>query len=242
MDILLKAEVLSKVYGGRTVVDGVSLELVAGRVLAMIGPNGTGKTTTVRMLLSLTRPSSGAVTIMGEKYEALRNPGRMVGALLENAGLHPGRTGLQHARIVAARLGAQESDVRELLDRVGIADAAGRRIRSYSLGMRQRLGLACALLGGPRVLLLDEPVNGLDPAGIQWVRQYVRRFAEEGGAVLVTSHLLGELEQVADDVVLINEGRVRLSKTMASVLERGSLERTYMSLTNGQPNDEGGAL
>lgn len=233
MEILLKAEELAKVYGRRKVVDGVSFELASGRVLAMIGPNGAGKTTTVRMILSLTRPSSGVVTVMGDKYERLREPGRAVGALLENAGLHPGRTGFQHARIVARRLGGRDSDVRSLLDHVGLATAADRRIRSYSLGMRQRLGLACALLGRPRVLLLDEPVNGLDPAGIQWVRQYVRRFAEEGGAVLVTSHLLGELEQVADDVVLINDGRVRLAKTMASVLEQGSLEQAYMSVTNG---------
>ncbi len=232
METLLSADSLSKVYGHRTVVDNVDLDLAAGRVLAMIGPNGAGKTTIVRMLLSLTRPMSGHVTIMGHRYQELDNPGKVVGALLENAGLHPGRTGRQHAVIVAARVGASESRVRELLHQVGLDGALNRRIRTYSLGMRQKLGLACALLGDPRVLILDEPVNGLDPAGIQWVRRYVRHFAEEGGAVLITSHLLGELERVADDVVLINEGRVRLSETMATVLEHGSLEQTYMSVTN----------
>lgn len=233
MEILLRAQALTKAYGHRHVVGGVSFDLTAGRVMAMIGPNGAGKTTTVRMLLSLTRPTSGSVSVMGRPYEQLPQPGRSLGALLENPGLHPGRTGFQHARIVARRVGADDADVRSLLDEVDLSDAADRRIRSYSLGMRQRLGLASALLGRPRVLILDEPVNGLDPSGIHWVRTYVRRFAAAGGAVLVTSHLLGELEHVADDVILIDGGKVRLQSTMADVLEQGSLERAYMSVTSG---------
>ena len=238
METLLKAESLSKTYGERQVVDDISLELMAGRVLAMIGPNGAGKSTTVRMLLSLTRPTAGEVTVLGQRYTELDRPGQAVGALLENPGFHPSRTGFQHAQIIGARVGANDSHIRGVLDHVGLSDAISRHIHTYSLGMRQRLGLACALLGRPRVLLLDEPVNGLDPAGIQWVRRYVRQFAEDGGAVLVTSHLLGELEHVADDVVLINHGRVQLAETMETVLERGPLEQAYMEATVGYHEEE----
>ena len=238
METLLKAENLSKTYGDRQVVDDVSLKLVAGRVLAMIGPNGAGKSTTVRMLLSLSRPTGGDVTVLGRRYTELHQPGRVVGALLENPGFHPSRTGLQHAQIIGARVDARGSDIRAVLEHVGLSEAISRRIHTYSLGMRQRLGLACALLGRPRVLLLDEPVNGLDPGGIQWVRRYVRQFAEDGGAVLVTSHLLGELEHVADDVVLINHGRVQLAETMETVLERGSLEQAYMDATSADYEEE----
>lgn len=233
METLLRAHSLTKSYGERTVVRDISLELVAGSVTALIGPNGAGKSTIVRMLVSMARPTSGHVEVLGKPYDDLGYPGRSVGAIFDNLGLNPGRTARQHLRILAAAIGARRERITEVAETVGIAEAVDRRIRSFSLGMRQRLALAGVLLGEPRVLLLDEPVNGLDPAGIQWVRNFLLSFAKSGGAVLLTSHLLGELEHVADDVVLIDRGHIRLHQSMETVLRDGSLEQAYMAITQG---------
>src|SRR5690606_1330766 len=199
---------LTKRYGGRTVVDRVSFTCEPGTVTGFLGPNGAGKSTTLRMLCGLTRPHAGRAAIGGVAYTDLPNPGREVGVLLDASAQHRGRTGRESLRLSAAVLGVARTRVDELLALVGLTDAAGRRVGGYSLGMRQRLGIAHALLGDPRVLVLDEPANGLDPEGIYWLRTLLRQFADRDGTVLLSSHLLREVEAVADRLVVINKGRI----------------------------------
>ncbi|HLV59668.1 MAG TPA: ABC transporter ATP-binding protein [Natronosporangium sp.] len=199
---------LTKRYGGRTVVDRVSFTCQPGTVTGFLGPNGAGKSTTLRMLCGLTRPHAGRATIDGVAYPDLANPGREVGVLLDASAQHRGRTGRETLRLSAAILGVARTRVDELLALVGLTDAADRRVGGYSLGMRQRLGIAHALLGDPRVLVLDEPANGLDPEGIYWLRTLLRQFADRGGTVLLSSHLLREVEAVADRLVVVNKGRI----------------------------------
>ncbi|HEX7289587.1 MAG TPA: ATP-binding cassette domain-containing protein [Conexibacter sp.] len=198
---------LTKRFGDTVAVEDLSFSVAAGRVVGFLGPNGAGKTTTLRALLGLVRPTSGSATIEGRPYVTLPDPTATVGAMLDGGMLHPGRSGRNHLRTLAAAAGIRRARVDELLELVGLAAAAGRRTKGYSLGMRQRLGLATALLGDPRVLVLDEPANGLDPQGIRWLRDFLRSLAAEGRAVLVSSHVLAEVAQTADEVVVIHKGR-----------------------------------
>ena len=199
---------LTKRYGSVTAVHDLSFSVREGAVTGFLGPNGAGKTTTLRMILALARPSAGHATVLGRPYTQLEEPARTVGANLEIAGAHPGRKGRDHLRALAAMAGLPSSRVDEVLAIVELTGAAGRRAGKYSLGMRQRLGLAATLLGDPQVLVLDEPANGLDPQGIRWLRDFLRGMAAEGRTVLVSSHVLAEVAQTVDDVVVIHRGRL----------------------------------
>ena len=199
---------LTKRFGGFTAVDDLSFTVEPGRITGFLGPNGAGKTTTLRMLLGLIRQSEGTATIDGQVYHDLEEPLTVVGSALEATNFHPGRTGRDHLRVLAATHGIPDSRVDELLELTGIPAAARKRAGGYSMGMRQRLGLAAALLGDPRLLVLDEPANGLDPEGIRWLRGFLRHLASEGRTVLISSHLLQEVEQTVDDVVIITNGQL----------------------------------
>jgi ABC-2 type transport system ATP-binding protein len=209
---------LTKSYGGRTVVDDVSFTLEPGTVTGFLGPNGAGKTTTMRMITGLVPASAGSALVDGKPYAALANPGAVMGTLLDAGAVHPGRTGRMHLRLLASALGAPDSRVDEVLEMVDLTPAAGRRIRGYSLGMRQRLGIAGALLADPRVLMFDEPANGLDPEGIRWMRGLLRGHAARGGTVLLSSHLLGEVEHTVDRLLVIGGGRIVADGPVASLL------------------------
>ncbi|HET7399976.1 MAG TPA: ATP-binding cassette domain-containing protein [Intrasporangium sp.] len=198
---------ITKRFGSFTAVDHLDFTVRPGRVTGFLGPNGSGKTTTLRMLLGLITPTDGTATIDGHRYADIPNPLTVVGSALEATNFHPGRTGRDHLRVQAAVAGVPDRRVDELLELVGIPAAARKRAGGYSMGMRQRLGLAAALLGNPRVLILDEPSNGLDPEGIRWLRLFLRHLADEGRTLLVSSHLLSEVEQTVDDVVIIANGR-----------------------------------
>jgi len=201
---------VTKRYGPITAVDDLSFQARAGAITGFLGPNGAGKSTTLRMLLGLATPTAGSATILGRRYHELDDPAGTVGVVLDANTFHPWRSARSHLRIVAAAAGVPAKRVGAVLDEVGLAHAAERRVGGFSLGMRQRLGLAGALLGRPRVLLLDEPANGLDPDGIRWLRGFLRSYADSGNTVLVSSHLLSEIQQTVDDVVIIARGRLRL--------------------------------
>ncbi|MBJ7332918.1 MAG: ATP-binding cassette domain-containing protein [Solirubrobacteraceae bacterium] len=213
---------ISKRFGATTAVQDLSFTVDPGRVVGFLGPNGAGKTTTLRMLLGLARPTSGNATINGMPYEKLDDPVRTVGAVLDGGMLHPGRTGRNHLRALARASSIGDDRVEEMLALVGLSDAADRRAGGYSLGMRQRLGLATALLGDPKILVLDEPANGLDPQGIRWLRDFLRGLAGQGCAVLVSSHGLAEISQTADDVVVIDKGRSIIQAPIAELMASGS--------------------
>ena len=207
-DGVVSVQHLSKSFGTVRAVDDLSFEVGPGRVTGFLGPNGAGKTTTLRMLLGLVVPTSGTATIGGLLYHDLTRPGRTVGAALEASSFHPGRSARDHLRVLAPQVGVPAKRCDEVLDLVGLSGAANRRAGGFSLGMRQRLGLAATLLGDPKVLLLDEPANGLDPEGIAWLRSLLRYLASEGRTVLVSSHVLSEVQQTVDDVVIIAGGRL----------------------------------
>jgi ABC-2 type transport system ATP-binding protein len=209
---------LTKRFGSVEAVRDLSFRVEAGHVTAFLGPNGAGKSTTLRALLGLVKATSGSATFGGKPYEQLDAPSRRVGAVLEDASFHPGRSGRNHLRVLAAAGQHPDARVDEVLTVVGLADAADRLVKGYSLGMRQRLALAAALLGDPEVLVLDEPANGLDPPGIRWLRDLMRHQASEGRAVLVSSHVLAEVAQSADEVVVIARGRLRAQGPIAEVL------------------------
>jgi ABC-2 type transport system ATP-binding protein len=211
-------EGLTKRYGAVTAVEDLSFAVRTGAVTGFLGPNGAGKTTTLRMVLGLARPTAGRATILGQAFDQLPDPARSVGANLEICGMHPGRSGRNHLRALAAFAGLPASRVDEVLGLVEMREAADRRAGGYSTGMRQRLGLAATLLGDPQVLVLDEPANGLDPQGIRWLRDFLRGAAAEGRTVLVSSHVLSEVEQTVDDVVVIHRGRLVQSGPIASLL------------------------
>jgi len=231
----LEVRELTKEFGPVTAVREVSFTAPAGLVTGLLGPNGSGKTTTLRVALGLVRPTAGAALIGGVPYQSLARPRRAVGAMLEATGFHPGRRARDHLRVLAAAAGVPDRRVDEVLGQVGLAEAAGRqarRVRGFSLGMRQRLGLAAALLGDPRVLLLDEPANGLDPAGIAWLRGLLRELAGQGRTVVVASHVLGEVAQTADHVVIISAGRLRFAGPLRELGGTGSaLESAFLKLT-----------
>jgi ABC-2 type transport system ATP-binding protein len=211
---------LTKRFGEVTAVGNLSFEVQAGVVTGFLGPNGAGKTTTLRMLLGLVMPTEGTTTIDGRPYGELDEPVRRVGAVLDSGGFYPGRRARDHLRVlcVAARLPATRVD--EVLQQVGLIEVGRRRVNGFSLGMRQRLSLAAALLGDPEVLVLDEPTNGLDPEGVHWLRQFLRSYADRGRTVLVSSHLLAEVAQTVDDVVIINGGRLVTQSSLADLAER----------------------
>ena len=211
---------LTKHFGPVTAVDDLSFTVDEGRVTGFLGPNGAGKTTTLRMLLGLVNPTSGAATVHGQQFTTLSDPVRTVGAVLDGGMLHPGRSGRNHLRTLGRAAGIGNQRVEELLELVALKDAAHRRAGGYSLGMRQRLGLAAALLGDPKVLVLDEPANGLDPQGIRWLRDFLRRLAGEGRAVLVSSHVLAEVSQTADDVVVIAKGKSVAQGPLQQIMAR----------------------
>lgn len=216
---MITIEHLSKSYGGFLAVDDVTFTARPGRVTGFLGPNGAGKSTTMRVMVGLTPPTAGTTTVNGRAFRDLPNPGREVGVLLDASAQHAGRTGRDVLKVAALTMGLPRTRVEESLARVGLSDdEASRRVRDYSLGMRQRLGIAVALLGDPSVLVLDEPANGLDPAGIRWMRDLLRTFADDGGTVLLSSHLLHEIEVVADDLVVIGNGRIVAQGTKAELL------------------------
>src|SRR3954470_14116478 len=209
---------ISKRFGSVQAVSGLSFEVERGRVTGFLGPNGAGKSTTLRILLGLVHADAGSARFHGRRFEELPHPSAEVGAVLEDASFHPGRSGRNHLRILAAAGGHPPSRVDEVLEQVGLAGAANRRVKGYSMGMRQRLAIAAALLGDPEVLILDEPANGLDPPGIRWMRELLRTEAARGRAVLVSSHLLSEVSQSVDDVVVISRGELRASGSLDQVL------------------------
>jgi ABC-2 type transport system ATP-binding protein len=211
---------LSKRFGDVVAVDGLDFEVEEGTVVGFLGPNGAGKTTTLRMLLGLVTPTAGSATIHGRPYRELAEPTRHVGALLEASGFHPGRSARNHLRVVAGAAGLPAERADQVLAQVGLADAARRRVGGFSLGMRQRLGLATALLGDPRVLILDEPANGLDPQGIHWLRGFLRHLADQGRTVLVSSHVLAEVAQTVDQVVIIAAGRLVTQAPLATLTQQ----------------------
>jgi|tagenome__1003787_1003787.scaffolds.fasta_scaffold20901914_2 ABC-2 type transport system ATP-binding protein len=218
---MITIESLSKKYGGQTVVDHVSFTAGTGRVTGFLGPNGAGKSVSMRMMVGLTRPTSGSATFSGRTFSDLPNPGREVGVMLDASAQHAGRTGRAILAIAQQMMGMPPHRVPELLDMVGLTESESeRRVGSYSLGMRQRLGIAVALTGDPEVLILDEPANGLDPAGIRWMRDLLRGFADRGGTVLLSSHLLHEIEVVADDIVMIGKGRIVAQGSKSELLSR----------------------
>jgi ABC-2 type transport system ATP-binding protein len=214
----VEIERVSKRFGSIHAVADLSFSVDEGRVTGFLGPNGAGKSTTLKVLLGLVHADSGAASFDGLRYEDLPHPSSHVGAVLEDASFHPGRSGRNHLRVLAAAGGHPAERVTEVLDQVDLTDAADRRVRGYSMGMRQRLAIATALLGDPDVLILDEPANGLDPPGIRWIRDLLRAQAERGRAVLVSSHLLSEVALSVDDVVVISRGRLRGSGPLEQVL------------------------
>lgn len=204
----LRVEGLTKRYGRKTAVDDLSFTVRSGRVTGFLGPNGAGKTTALKAVVGLARPTAGRAFVRGTPVTAIRPDARLLGVQIEPCGAHPGRTGRAHLRSLAALAGLPRRRVGEVLELVGLADAARRRVGKYSMGMRQRLGLAAALLGDPEILVLDEPVNGLDPQGIRWLRTLLRDRAADGGTVLLSSHMLGEAARTVDDVIMIDRGRL----------------------------------
>jgi ABC-2 type transport system ATP-binding protein len=215
------ADGLTKIYGTQHAVDDLSFEVPFDRVTGFLGPNGAGKTTTMRMLLGLVHPSAGEGRILGRRYGELVVPGAAVGALLETQQFHPLRTARNHLRAYAAVAGAGPGRIEEVLDLVDLTAAAEKKVGQFSLGMRQRLGLAVALLTDPRVLVMDEPGNGLDPSGIRWLRNFLRGFATDGRAVFVSSHLLAEMTQMADEVLLIDKGRLVVHASVTELVSHG---------------------
>jgi ABC-2 type transport system ATP-binding protein len=215
---------LTKVFGHHTAVDHISFDIEPGKVTGFLGPNGAGKSTTLRMILGLVTPTSGEVSVLGRRYAQLDDPIRSVGAVLDTTQFHPQRTGRNHLRVLATAASVEAGRVDEVLELVDLGDAANKRAGTFSLGMRQRLGIAAALLGNPGILVLDEPANGLDPAGIRWLRGVLRSFAVQGRTVFVSSHLLAEVSEIADDVIVINEGRLVTQSPVHELVSRSVAE------------------
>ena len=231
---MIEAHGLCKRYGSTVAVDELSFDVRPGTVTGFLGPNGSGKSTTMRMILDLDAPDAGQVRIGGRRYRELRWPLREVGALLEATSFHPGRSARAHLSALAASNDIPRSRVEEVLGIVGLAEAAGRRAGKFSLGMAQRLGIAAALLGDPEVVLLDEPVNGLDPEGIRWIRNLLQSLAAQGRTVFVSSHLISEMALTAEHLVVIGQGRLLADASVAELSARSaSLEEAFLELTSG---------
>jgi ABC-2 type transport system ATP-binding protein len=233
--LAVECRALSKRYGDVVAVDEISFSLPRGTVTGFLGPNGAGKTTTLRLLLGLAEPCAGDALVLGHRYRDLERPVSRVGAVLESTDYHPSRSGRDHLRMLALSAGLPSRRVDDVLDLVGLGAAADRRVRTYSLGMRQRLGVAAALLGDPELLILDEPANGLDPAGVRWLRTFLQGLAAEGRTVLVSSHLLAEVAQTVDRVVIIDHGRLLAHGTLDELTsDARSLEDMYLELTGNE--------
>jgi ABC-2 type transport system ATP-binding protein len=218
----LEVRGLTKRYGQTTAVDDLTFAIAHGRITGFLGPNGAGKTTTLRILLGLVHASSGDALVGGSPYRKLQDPARAVGAVLEASNYHPTRSGRDHLRVLAAASGIADARVDEVLEEVELRDAARRRVETYSLGMRQRLSVAAALLGTPMLLVLDEPANGLDPEGIRWLRNFLRGFSSRGGTVFISSHVLAEVAQIADEVVIIHRARLVAHDSVSALTARAA--------------------
>ena len=225
---MIVAEGLTKVYGEKTAVDDITVTVQPGRVTGFLGPNGAGKSTTMRMIVGLARPTSGAVTVAGRDYRDLPAPLHEVGALLEARAVHTGRTAANHLLALAQTHGIPRARVREVIDMVGIGEVADKRVGSFSLGMGQRLGIAAALLGDPGTLILDEPVNGLDPEGIKWIRDLLRYLAGQGRTIFVSSHLMSEMALTADHLIVVGRGRVVADEPVSSFIARASTRAVHV--------------
>lgn len=225
---------LVKRYGKQNAVADLSASVDQGRITGFLGPNGAGKSTSLRCLVGLADPTSGSATIFGKRYRDLDNPLARVGTVLDSRGFHAALTGEQNLKIMAAASGIGSSRVAEVLKLVELDGAAGKRVKGYSLGMKQRLALAGAILGDPEVLILDEPANGLDPAGIAWLRNFLRNLAKGGRTILVSSHQLAEMQNTVDDVLVINKGQLIASGPMQNIIGEGTLEQAFLRLTLGE--------
>jgi len=233
-DAVVSVQGLTKRYGELTVVDDVTFSLEVGTVTGFLGPNGAGKTTTLRLLLGLAEPTTGEALVFGRRYRELRRPALRVGAVLESNDFDPGRSGADHLRVLAIAAELPGSRVEEVLEQVELAADGGRRVKTYSLGMRQRLGLAAALLGDPELLILDEPTNGLDPVGVHWLRTFLREYTDAGRTALISSHLLAEVAQSVDQVIVIDHGRLAAIASLYELTRGGqTLEEAYLDLTAG---------
>ena len=233
-DPVVEVNSLTRRFGDLVAVNELTFSLDRGTVTGFLGPNGAGKTTTLRLLLGLAEPTAGEALVFGRRYRELDHPAKWVGAVLESNDFHPGRSALDHLRALALAADLPASRIEEVLDLVELRAAARRRIKTYSLGMCQRLGLAAALLGNPALLILDEPANGLDPAGVHWLRTFLRRFAADGGTVFVSSHVLAEIAQTVDQVLIIDRGHLAAIVRLDELAGDGaSLEDTYLALTVG---------
>ncbi|MGH2671993.1 MAG: ABC transporter ATP-binding protein [Actinomycetota bacterium] len=231
---MVEVNSLIKHYGELVAVDNLTFSIHAGTITGFLGPNGAGKTTTLRLLLGLAEPAGGEALVFGRRYRELDDPTHRVGAVLESSDFHPGRSGRDHLRALACAAEIHPDHVENVLAVVELEAAAHRRVKTYSLGMRQRLGLAVALLGDPELLVLDEPANGLDPAGVRWLRRFLRWFADQGRTVLLSSHMLAEAAQTVDQVVIIHRGRRVASGRLDELTEHGTtLEDVFLRLTGG---------
>ena len=219
---MIEVDHLTKRYGKTVAVNDLSFRVTPGRITGFLGPNGAGKTTTLKAVLGLVHPTSGTTRVLGKAYRDLDDPLRRVGAVLETSRYHPGRSGRSHLRVVAAQARIPTTRVEEVLELVAMKEPGKRRVGGYSMGMRQRLGLAAALLGDPELLILDEPANGLDPAGIRWLRDILRSLAGRGRTILISSHVLAEIEQIADEVVIIHRGRFITQSTTRELAQRAA--------------------
>jgi ABC-2 type transport system ATP-binding protein len=231
------ADQLTKRYGQTVAVDDVSFAVEQGTVTGFLGPNGAGKTTTLRMLLGLAKPDGGSATINGKLYQEFAEPLREVGAVLESASFHPGRTARNHVRLQAIVGGFSTKRVDEVLGMMGLSDAAGRRVGGFSLGMRQRLGLATAMLGDPQVLILDEPANGLDPEGVRWLRDLLRSLAKEGRSVLISSHILAEVAQTVDSIIILDGGRLIAHSSLEDLTNQARAGATTVRIRTPKPEE-----
>ena len=233
MNAVISFTGLVKTYGGQNAVDDLSASVNQGRITGFLGPNGAGKSTALRCLVGLAAPSSGSAQILGVPYRELENPLSKVVTVLDSRGFHPALTGRQNLRVVAAAASIPDARVDEVLEMVELSEAANKKMKKYSLGMKQRLALAGAILGDPEILILDEPANGLDPAGIAWLRKFLRMLAEGGRTILVSSHQLAEMQHTVDDVLIINKGKLIAAGTKEQVMGPDSLEDAFLKLTGG---------
>ena len=224
---------LAKKYGKVRSVRRLTASIQEGKITGLLGPNGAGKSTSLRCLLGLAKPTSGSAKILGVQYKDLKNPVSQIGAVLDSRGFHGGLTGKQNLKVMAAAAKIKDSRVDEVLKLVDLESAANKKAKSYSLGMKQRLSLAGALLGDPKVLILDEPANGLDPIGIAWLRGFLRQLADQGKTILVSSHQLAEMQSTVDDVIIINHGMLMAQGSMKEIIGEGTLEDAFLKLTAG---------